>query len=66
MNYGSFLPDEALCQKSVLSCGPNPMFFLIEGMGAKTIRGSNHSLNHTGILPAELFRRGGVLWAVGV
>lgn len=46
------------------SCGPNPMFFLIEGVGAKTIRGSNHSLNHTGILPAELFHWGGELWAV--
>lgn len=31
----------------------NPMFFLMEGMGAKTIQGSNHRLNHIGFLLAK-------------
>lgn len=31
------------------------MFSLIEGMGAKTIRGSNHSLNHIGFLHTKHF-----------
>lgn len=31
------------------------MFSLIEGMGAKTIRGSNHSLNHIGFLRTKHF-----------
>lgn len=29
------------------------MFFLMEGMGAKTIQGSNHRLNHIGFLLAK-------------
>lgn len=29
------------------------MFFLMEGMGVKTIQGSNHRLNHIGFLPAK-------------
>lgn len=35
--------------------GPNPMFSLIEGMSAKTIRGSNNSLNHIGFLHTKHF-----------
>lgn len=55
LNYGSFPQADPPCQKPVLSCGPNPMFSLIEGMGAKTIRGSNHSLNHIGFLHTKHF-----------
>lgn len=55
MNYGFFPQANSLCQKPVLSCGPNPVFFLIVGMGAKTIRGSNHSLNHIGFLHTKHF-----------